>query len=303
MPDFAVIDMETANADLASICQIGIAVFRDHQLCETFKSLVNPCDYFSPVNVQIHGIDEEQVQDAPVWREIYPEILARLEAGVVVSHTAFDRIALRKACICNELPVPELTWLDSARVVRRTWPEFSHAGYGLSNVAANFGISYEAHDALEDAICAGRVLLKAVSDSGIGIDGWLTRAGQPISSIFPPASSPYAQGNGCTRSGNPEGDLYGEIVVFSGALSIPRREAADAAAAVGCEVDQGVTKNTTILVVGDQDVRHLVGHEKSAKHLKAEALIKKGQPIRILCEADFRRMASLPDSSMHGAAR
>ena len=60
------------------------------------------------------------------------------------------------------------------------------------------------------------------------------------------------------------------------------------AACVGCEVDGGVTKRTTLLVVGDQDVQRLAGHEKSSKHRKAEQLIQMGQPIRIVRELDFR---------------
>jgi DNA polymerase III subunit epsilon len=51
-----------------------------------------------------------------------------------------------------------------------------------------------------------------------------------------------------------------------------------------------VTKHTTLLVVGDQDVRKLAGHEKSAKHRKAEELIANGQRIRIISESDFQRI-------------
>jgi len=83
------------------------------------------------------------------------------------------------------------------------------------------------------------------------------------------------------------------VLVFTGALSVPRREAADLAASIGCEVAQGITKKTTLLVVGDQDVRHLAGHDKSSKHRKAEDLMAAGQRIRILCEADFRELVTL----------
>ena len=76
--------------------------------------------------------------------------------------------------------------------------------------------------------------------------------------------------------------------MFTGALAIPRREAADVAAEAGCVVADGVTKATTLLVVGDQDIRVLAGQEKSAKHRKAESLIAKGQAIRILGESDFQ---------------
>jgi DNA polymerase-3 subunit epsilon len=86
---------------------------------------------------------------------------------------------------------------------------------------------------------------------------------------------------------------YGEVLVFTGALTIPRRDAADLAASIGCEVDPGVTKRTTLLVVGDQDVRRLAGHNMSSKHRKAEELIKNGWPIRIIRETDFRELVEL----------
>ena len=79
--------------------------------------------------------------------------------------------------------------------------------------------------------------------------------------------------------------------------SIPRSQAADAADAAGCRVDDGITKHTTMLVVGGQDLRTLLaGHRKSSKHRKAEQLIAGGQPIRILGESDFMRLVSPVDA-------
>ncbi|MGA2085335.1 MAG: exonuclease domain-containing protein [Terracidiphilus sp.] len=275
--EFVVIDVETANADLSSICQVGIASFRDGGLTDAWASLVNPEDYFSPINISIHGIDEYQVKDAPTWGEVLPQVISRLRDRIVVSHTPFDRLALARACDRSNLPRCECTWLDSARVVRRAWPEFSRSGFGLSNVAAHFGIDYQAHDALEDARCAGLLLLRAIAETGLSPEQWLTRVEQPIDPT----------GHVHKRDGNPDGELFGEVLVFTGMLSIPRSEAADAAAAAGCRVDGSVTKHTTMLVVGDQDLRKLAGHEKSSKHVKAEQLIAKGQTIRILGESDF----------------
>jgi DNA polymerase-3 subunit epsilon len=284
--DFVVIDVETANADLASICQVGIASFRDGELADAWVSLVNPDDYFSAVNVSIHGIDNYQVRDAPTWADVFPDIASRLQNRISVCHTPFDRLALARACHRYNLGACECKWLDSARVVRRAWPQFSKSGYGLSNVAAHFGIEYKAHDALEDARCAGLLLLHAISETGLSPELWLTRVTQPID-LHGQASKQLIR-----RDGNPDGELFGQILVFTGSLSIPRREAADAAAAAGCRVDSSVTQHTTILVVGDQDLRMLAGHEKSSKHIKAEQLISKGQPIRILGESDFMRIVS-----------
>jgi DNA polymerase III subunit epsilon len=52
-----------------------------------------------------------------------------------------------------------------------------------------------------------------------------------------------------------------------------------------------VTKQTTLLVVGDQDVRKLAGHKVSTKHRKAEELIADGQPLRMLSESDWLALA------------
>ena len=79
---------------------------------------------------------------------------------------------------------------------------------------------------------------------------------------------------------------------------MPRREAADMAAQAGCEVVSSVAKTTTLLIVGDQDVRRLAGREKSSKHRKAEELIAAGQIIRVLAERDFRSLLGLSVGSL-----
>lgn len=289
--DFVVIDVETANAALSSICQVGIASFCNGELADSWESLVNPEDYFSPVNVSIHGINELQVKNAPTWQEVFPQVEARLQKRIAVCHTPFDRHALAQACNRARLSECECAWLDSARVVRIAWPQFSRSGYGLSNVAAHFGIEYQAHDALEDARCAGLLLLRAVAETGLSPEQWLDRVDQPIHSAtheYPFSKWPPS----CRRDGNPEGELFGEVLVFTGSLSVPRQDAADFAAGAGCRVEDGVTKRTTMLVVGDQDLRMLAGHEKSSKHMKAERLIDAGQHIRVVGESDFVRIVS-----------
>jgi DNA polymerase-3 subunit epsilon len=81
---------------------------------------------------------------------------------------------------------------------------------------------------------------------------------------------------------------------------MPRHEAADAAADAGCEVTTSVTKHTTLLVVGNQDVRKLADQERSSKHRKAEELINEGQKIRIISESDFQRIAGLYTAGPNG---
>lgn len=285
--EFAALDFETANADMSSICQVGIAKFADGVITYEWKSYVDPEDFFDPIYVSIHGIDESMVVGAPKFPDL-ANVIGDLAGRVVVTHSAFDRVAMHQAAAKYQSSLPECTWLDSACVARRTWEQFSRCGYGLKNVCKFIGYSYRAHDALEDAKAAGQVILAAMAQTGLDLEGWLKRVHQPI---HPETDQLIA------RDGNPNGELYGEVLVFTGKLSMTRHEAADMAATVGCEVDPGVTKRTTLLVVGDQDVTRLAGHDKSSKYRKAETLISAGHPIRILRETDFRRLVHLSVSS------
>ncbi len=271
---FIALDVETANPNMASICAIGAAVFDGGQVVDEWYSLVDPQTYFSPLNVYVHGIDEAGVAGAPHFTDLVPRMQALIGTSVVVTHTAFDRTALAQAGF------PLTRWLDSAMVARRTWAECAYRGYGLADVCERIGYVFQHHHALEDAKAAGHVLLAAMAKLGFDLDGMMHRVRQPINARYP--------GNGRVAcAGNPDGPLAGEVVVFTGALSMPRGAAADLAAAAGCDVAPGVTRKTTLLVVGDIDVARLAGHDKSIKHRKAEGLAARGQRIRILRETDF----------------
>ena len=207
-----------------------------------------------------------------------------MKGNVVVSHTHFDRVSIGRAFAKYNIKPVETVWLDSAMVTRRAWPEFSKKGYGLKNVCDHIGYTFKHHDALEDAKAAGAIMLEAIKVSNLDVTAWQKRVRKPIN----PSNSSY--GDSIKREGNSEGELFGEIVVFTGALDIPRKEAADLAASIGCTVATGVTKKTTLLVVGDQDISKLSGKDKSSKHLKAEQLISKGGKMRIIKESDFKEL-------------
>lgn len=287
--NFVAIDVETANADMASICQIGLVKCENGTLSDEWKTYVDPEDYFDGINVSIHGIDEAAVRGAPTFPELANKLRSYLEGKVVICHTHFDRVAMHQAAQRYGVSTPECTWLDSARVARRAWKDCAWKGYGLYNVCKMLRYDFRHHDALEDAKAAAYILLAATNESGIDLEGWLRRVRQPID-LTSSSSAPAIK-----REGNPEGALYGEVLVFTGVLEIPRREACDLAASIGCQVVSGVTKKTTMLVVGDQDIKKLAGHEKSSKHRKAEEFIEKGIPIRILKESDFKEIARFSD--------
>lgn len=98
-----------------------------------------------------------------------------LNGSVVVSHMAFDRVSLGRAHQKHALPSPDCRWLDTAKVSRRAWTQFAQRGYGLASIAAHCGIEFKHHEAVEDAYAAGRILLRAIAETSIDIDGWIHR--------------------------------------------------------------------------------------------------------------------------------
>ncbi len=166
---FSAIDVETANADYATICQVGIVRVVDGEIAAAWETLVNPETRFAAGNVGVHGITEEDVARSPTIPDLEGELRQRLQ-GVVVSHTFFDRTAVDRAMSRYGLDAIAATWLDSAAIARRAWPErFGARGYSLKNVARFLGIEFRHHDALEDARAAAQIVIAAHGQAELDI--------------------------------------------------------------------------------------------------------------------------------------
>ncbi len=58
-----------------------------------------------------------------------------------------------------------MAWIDSCHLARRAWPDQrQRGGHGLKALAARLDIRFRHHDALEDAIVAGKIVLAACRD-------------------------------------------------------------------------------------------------------------------------------------------
>lgn len=285
---FVVIDVETANPDMSSICQVGLAVYEDGKRVEGHSLLINPEMGFSEFNITIHGITPEQVKGKPNFKDVLPDIQRIIGNDIVASYGHFDRTAMAQACYWHNCELTVSAWLNLHPVVRRAWPgEAAKDGVALAKTAKRLGVNLvNHHDAKADAIAAGEIFLKAIEVSGIGCHEWLSRVAKPLH------LGDWNERHVSTYEVNPEGALLGEGIVFTGALCMTREQAREAAAQLGCTPLSGVSKKTTMLVVGDQDIRYLRGSDKSSKHRRAEELIQKGHPLRILGESDFMAMLS-----------
>ncbi|MGN7741519.1 exonuclease domain-containing protein [Pseudomonas sp. 22526] len=287
---FISIDVETANSWFGSICQVGVVEFADGQIVREWETLVDPQDDFFEFNIRIHGITPAMVAGQPSFQAALEKVRHLASDSLITSYGHFDRSAFSQACDVRKLMPMSNPWLNIHPVVRRAWPDrYTEGGFGLKAVCTYLGVSLSRHhNALDDARAAGQVLLKACEVAEISPADWLARNRLPLQLTAPSAI-------------NLAGPLAGESIVFTGAMQMARPQAQTLASSLGCVPSNTVSKKTTILVVGDQDLKRLAGKEKSSKHLKAEELIEAGHEIRIIGESDFLAMVTLDqtDSDRH----
>ncbi|MCG7339872.1 3'-5' exonuclease [Staphylococcus sp. ACRSN] len=147
---FIALDFETANGKRTSICSIGMVKVVNHQITETFYTLVNPNDYFSQQNIAVHGIHPEDVTNAPTFSFVYPHMLDFIGNLPVVAHNAaFDMNVLHESIKAIGQQTPNMQYFCSLQLSRRT---INHHRYGLNYMMDYYNLDFHGHhDALNDA--------------------------------------------------------------------------------------------------------------------------------------------------------
>lgn len=283
---FIALDVETACSDAASICQIGLACVWPDNRIHTFSTLVNPRTDFDFFNTRLHGIGPQHVRNAPRFNEVLDHLFPVLARHHLIQHSNFDKQAVNAACRACGIEPPEFRWADSVTIARRAWPELKgNGGHGLGNLKKVLDLDFHHHDAGEDARAAALVVLHAEAHLSLTFDELI----KPARKHYPAA---------ITREGDLSGALSGSVVVFTGALSMSRDDAAAMAARVGMTVKATVTSKTTHLVVGDQDLSILAGHTKSSKHRRAEELQSSGLAVQVISETEFCTLVNSDEANL-----
>ncbi|EHJ07837.1 3'-5' exonuclease [Staphylococcus simiae] len=163
---FVALDFETANGKRTSICSVGMVKVIDNQITESFHTLVNPQDYFSQQNINVHGIEPQDVEQSPTFDYVYPYMMQFIDHLPVVAHNAaFDMNVLHQSIKKIGLPTPTLNYFCSYQLAKRTVD--SHR-YGLKYMMDFYHLDFHGHhDALNDAKACAMItfrLLKHYND-------------------------------------------------------------------------------------------------------------------------------------------
>ena len=161
MKDFAAIDFETANNERTSVCSVGVIIVRTGEIVDSFYSLIQPePNYYNYWCTQVHGLTEEDTEDAPIFPEVWKQIVPLIEGLPLVAHNkAFDESCLRAAFRCYQMDYPEYPFLCTLTTSRKVFPNLEN--HQLHTVAQECGYVLENHHhALADAEACAAIAIK-----------------------------------------------------------------------------------------------------------------------------------------------
>ena len=165
--NFVSIDFETAKYSQESACSVGLVKYQDRKVTDTFYSLIRPPQlYIRPDFTDIHGLTVDDVRDAPTFADIWGNsVKPFIDDLPLAAHNAeFDIGVLQAVLKWHKILIPELRYFCTCLLARNTW--LGLKSYSLTALAEHFGIVYNAHNALDDAMTCGKLVQMAADKLG-----------------------------------------------------------------------------------------------------------------------------------------
>ena len=264
-----------------------------------------PGNAYDRFNMNLHGIGPRDTESAPSFGAVWDQAMGLLDGKHLWAHSAaFDMSVLRHSAAGDsyELPSP-VAYGCTYMIAKTTWP--NRWSYSLDTLANDFGISLDHHDPLSDAEAAARLLLLATEARGGPDPGSLIAScGHRPGIVHTDLSydrystRPALVGGSRPRPADlgPLGDiasagpLHGKKIVFTGIMSMVRRDAETAAERAGAAVTSSVSRFTDYLVVGQTNLAVVGQDGLSGKARKAAEFAANGSGIEVIDEATFREL-------------
>ncbi|MDK2809297.1 MAG: polymerase subunit alpha, Gram-positive type [Petroclostridium sp.] len=161
--DFVVFDIETTglSAEKDRITEIGAVKISNGEIIDRFQTFVNPQMPIPPKIIELTGITDDMVKDAPVMNEVLVDFLEFSKDCVLVAHNAQFDVSFMKAN-ARRLDIQfDYCFLDTLELCRALFPELKR--HKLNIVAQHLGIKLENHHrAVDDAAATAEIFLKCI---------------------------------------------------------------------------------------------------------------------------------------------
>ncbi len=164
-------DIETTGGIAGNhrITEVAIIHHDGNKVTRRYQTLVNPQQLIPPFIMQLTGISNEMVADAPPFEEVAEEIYSLLHDRIFVAHNVgFDHSFVRK--MLEEAGYRlQVQRLCTVRLSRKILPGFK--SYSLGNICCDIGIDItDRHRAMGDAEATAILFGKLLEADG---EGWV----------------------------------------------------------------------------------------------------------------------------------
>ena len=164
--DFVVVDVETTGAKTppCRVTEIGAYRVSGGRIVAEFQTLVNPETMIPPFIVQLTGITNEMVSQAPIFADIAHAWLDFADEAVLVAHNATFDVRFLNYEIARVFPGRRManSHLCTVKLSRRIFPGLIN--YRLHTVAEHFDIQiFNRHRAAGDALATAEIFLRMLS--------------------------------------------------------------------------------------------------------------------------------------------
>lgn len=164
--NYVAFDIETTglNPKYDKIIEIGAVRVRDGEPQDTFSTFVNPAKSLPARIVELTGIRDADVANAPYIDEILDAFLAFVGEDVLLGHNIlFDYSFIKKAAV-NQKQSFEKLGIDTLRIAKRFLNDLESRQLGF--LCDYYQIALDAHRALNDAAAAHKLYKILVREYG-----------------------------------------------------------------------------------------------------------------------------------------
>jgi DNA polymerase III subunit epsilon len=154
-----IIDTETVGAGpLIEVIEIAIGDINGAIIYETLtQAAFNPL----PKPSAHHRFVREEIEGAPAWPEVWPEIARLIEGRLLIAYNAtFDRRALAATCSRYQQTTPEWGWRDAMQPVKKLLG--AKKSLTLEEACAAYGLPGGTHRAADDVRATHALLARAL---------------------------------------------------------------------------------------------------------------------------------------------
>lgn len=280
LQDYCVVDLETTGLnsffdETLEICALRV---RNNVIVDSFCELVKPERDIPPFIIELTGITPEMVKNARPIKEVLYDFLDFVQDDVVLGHNITFDLHFLSNDSNYYFQKPFLNnYINTLPWARKVFKNFDN--HKLSTLAQGLQLSSPSHRADADCIATKGLydkIIEVAKEKNIDLSQKNTSKRLKASDVY------------TTRTEFDENNpFYEKVCVFTGKISIARKEAWQMVDDVGGHHKDTLTLDTNFLIVGNTDYMSNLKGEKTKKLQKAEKMIQDGYDLQILTEETF----------------